>query len=427
MLSRKSAFAYFLALFSIIFFQEVQPIHAVPEEAVRPETGYISDSRYVNAFFGFSLPLPHAEFSDFVFPTTGKFHFLLGLKQERKNLTTFIISATPISGDAAEEVRKAAAGPDKRQIKQAEIGGKEFWIAASMEKSPVGKQHAFTFATSMAGYTLQFVLLSFDAKLAGELRRSIESISFFDPAEAKVLAGDNARLFPVRREEMPVIPASSAQIAQLDPGVASGNTYTNRALGFSFQFPEGWVLSDKETQQKVMEAGHQAAYGNDPMAAREHETFQQCSRNLLWATQHPAGSRMEQLNPLIVIMAFDSGCLPGVHLPKSISDTESLRRLGTQFMTVLSGTPFLGNGQNSINAFMLQNRLMISLSSAFKVTAQKKQPLNVFTSIILTEENDYWVAWMFMNGSQAGLEDLKKSIRIIFASPISATEQIKPI
>ena len=121
------------------------------------------------------------------------------------------------------------------------------------------------------------------------------------------------------------------------------------------------------------------------------------------------------MNPLIGIMAFDSGCLGGAHLPKALGDTESLRRLGTQLMTVLDGTPFIGNGQNSIKAFMLQNHLMINISSAFKVAAPKeKQPLEVFTSIILTEKRDYWVAWVFMNDSQAGLEDLKKNIRIMF-------------
>jgi hypothetical protein len=45
----------------------------------------------------------------------------------------------------------------------------------------------------MNGYTLQFIVLAFDAKLGDELRRSIESISFFDPAQAKALAGSNAR------------------------------------------------------------------------------------------------------------------------------------------------------------------------------------------------------------------------------------------
>lgn len=83
------------------------------EEAVRPETGYISDSGYINAFFGFSLPLPQAEFSEWVLPTTEQSHFLLGLKHEHKNLTTLMVSATPISGDATDEVRKAAAGPKK--------------------------------------------------------------------------------------------------------------------------------------------------------------------------------------------------------------------------------------------------------------------------------------------------------------------------
>lgn len=243
----------------------------------------------------------------------------------------------------------------------------------------------------------------------------------------KVLAGNNARIFPVKTESTSSTLVSPTHIAQLTPGVVSGNTYTNDTLGFSFQFPAGWIVADKATQDKVVEAGHEFAYGNDPAAAREHEVAKECGRILLSTTQYPEGTKTDEVNPLVAIMAFDSDCLPGVHVPSSTTDREAIRQLGVQMSRSLSGTPFIGKGQNTLRAFMLQNRLMLDLSSEFKADVPKsKQPLDIYTSVIFTEDNNYWVAWMFMQSSQSGLDELRKNIKIAFAPSTSATGQSKP-
>jgi hypothetical protein len=273
--------------------------------------------------------------------------------------------------------------------------------------------HTLVYATAMSGYTLRFMVVSFDRKLAKELRHCIESITFIDPAQARIFAGSNARLFPARPEGAPVPTVSATHIARLKPGVVSGNTYTNDTLGFSFQFPAGWVVADKATQDKVVEAGHRLAYGNDQAAAREHETAQECGRILLWATQYTEGTKTDEVNPLVAIIAFDSSCLPGVHMPNSTSDGEAIRQLGVQITRSLSGTPFIGKGQKRVSAFLLQNRMMLDLSTGFEVNVPtRKQPLDIFSSVIFTEGNNYWVMWLLMNGSQSGLDDLRRSIAL---------------
>lgn len=268
----------------------------------------------------------------------------------------------------------------------------------------------------MDDYVLQLTLVSFDAKLADALQRDIQSISFVGPSQAKALAGSNARLFHVTTNGPSNSPVTPSHIGQLSPGVFSGNTYRNESLGFSFQFPAGWALADKNTQEKIVQAGHELAYDNDPAAAREHSVAEQCSKRLLWASKYPEGTKTDEINPLIAIVAFDSDCLPGVVLPTSLNDTEAIRHVGTEMSRALSGTPFLGKGQNSLKAFMLQNRLMFDLSSTFKVEVpNRKEPWDVFTSIIFTEENSYWVMWIFEDGSQSGLDGLRNDIKIAFA------------
>jgi hypothetical protein len=419
----KSTIAVAGVFLSLFIFQAGPLTQSAPESAPIPETGYVSDSQYVNAL----LPLPpDAGFRDFALPKMGNYHQLFGVQTQRRGLTTFSVSATQSTGAPADEARKAAAGVKRASVKKIEIGGRDFWKSESEGQSRAGTLHTLIYATAMSGYTLQFMCVSFDGQLTKELRHSIESITFVDPAQAKVLAGRDARLFPAKTEGVTTPTISATHIGQLKLGVVSGNTYTNDTLGFSFQFPSGWVVADKATQDKVVEAGHRVMYGNDSAAAREHEIAQECSRILLSATQYPEGTKTDEVNPLIAIMAFDSACLPGVHLPNSTSDGDAIRQLGVNITRSLSGTPFIGKGQNTIRAFMLQDRIMLDLSSGFKVNVPtREQPLDVFTSIIFTENNDYWVMWLFMIGSQSELDELRKNIGIAFARSDSASDRTK--
>src|ERR1700722_6753262 len=266
----KSAVACVGVLLFLLSFQTVPLAQTVSEPASTPETGYVSDSRYFNAFFGFLLPLPQdADFRDFALPSKGNFHSVFGLQSQRKGLTALTVSAAQVTSSPTDDARKAAAGVKGASVKRVQIGGKEFWKSESEDNGRSGSMHTVIYASPMNGYTLQFTVISFDGKLAKELRHCIESITFFDPAQAKVLAGNNPRLLPAKAESVPTPTISATHIAQLKLGVVSGNTYTNDALGFSFQFPSGWVVADKATQDKVVEAGHQFAYGNDPSAIRE--------------------------------------------------------------------------------------------------------------------------------------------------------------
>jgi hypothetical protein len=397
----------------------------LPDTGTTLETGYVSDFRYINAFFGSMLPLPHdADFHELPIPSDGNSHFVFGLQAQRKGLTVLWVQAIKARGSPTDEAQKAAAGPKGNRTKRIEIGTREFWKAESEEKSRAGKMHNVTYATAMSGYTLQFTVLAFDAKLGDELLRSIESIPFFDPAQAKALAGSNARQFPGKPQGTSTALATATHIGQLKLGVVSGNTITNDTLGFSFQFPAGWVLADKTTQENVVKAGHQFAWGNDLAAAREHEVLERCSKILFWATKYPEGTKTDEINPLIAILAFDSACFPGVDLPKSTEDTDGIRQVAIQISRSLSGTPFIGKGRHSVSAFTLQTRLLVDLSSAFQVEAPtRRQPVDVFTSIILTQANGYWVMWMFMNGSQSGLDELKRDIKFAFAPSVSGTGQ----
>jgi hypothetical protein len=394
-----------------------------------PEIGYVSPEKYTNAFFGFSLPLPQdSALREFRISFKDDGHFLFGLQSQKVStgffgpsakLAIFTVTAKQSGNTSPEEVRKAASGPKRKGTTKIEIGGREFWKSESQEKGAGGRLRSVAYATSFNGYVLQFNIESFDDKLTDKLQHSIESITFFDPAKAAEMAGSGSVAYdpPVPRDGSEAAVPSSKRIGSLSPGLVKGNTYVNDALGIHYEFPDGWVVNDEATQNRVMEAGHQFAWGNSPGAAREHEAFQQCARVLLFTTKYPAGTKGDEMNPLIVIMAMDPECSPGARFPTSIDERDAIKQIAQQMIHSFAGTPFIPKGKTSVRAFMVQAHLMLEFSGDFTVNVPgQAAPKSIFTSFAVTEARDYWIAWGFMSDSQAGLQELKNT-KIEFASP----------
>lgn len=111
---------------------------AFAQSETKPEIGYISDSRYINPFFGFVLPLPQdTDLHDLTLPSHGNYHFLFGMQAQQKGgLTALSVSASEIKSNGQDEARKTAAGPKGLSVKRIEIGGRQFWKAESEEKTP---------------------------------------------------------------------------------------------------------------------------------------------------------------------------------------------------------------------------------------------------------------------------------------------------
>ena len=388
-----------------------------PSVAV-PEVGFISPEKYTSAFFGFSLPLPQdSAFHGFQPPSGGANHSLFGMQAQKNGLTALIIVATQMNDASAEQARKAASEPKAQNVKKTEVDGKTFWKGESQNKSPAGKMWSITYAAPINGYLLKFHIVSFDEKLVEVLQHCIESAKFFDPAKAKEMAGSNSRAYnPLAPlSPNPLVPPSSNRIGLLGGGVVSGNTYKHDALGFTYEIPAGWVFNDKAIQDKVMEAGHQFAWGDSPSVANEHAAFQQCARVLLMATKFPEGTKTDGYNPLISVIAVDSACSPGAHFPVSIDDDDAIKKIAQQLVRMFAGTPFVSKETNSLKAAVLQGHVMIDFSGSFQVKPpDSTAPLDLYTSIDVTQLNDFWVAWAFASGTQSGLQEMKKT-KIVFA------------
>jgi hypothetical protein len=158
---------------------------ATGSQSLKPESGFVSQGKYVNAFFGFSLTLPQIEgIRDFTLPSKDEYHFLFGVQAQLHNMTVLTVNARQKSNISEEDARKAVADLGGPSPKQVTIGGKGFWKSTSVERSSDGKMHIVHYAAGINGYLLEVSVLSFDSELTKKLEESVESISFFDPAKA---------------------------------------------------------------------------------------------------------------------------------------------------------------------------------------------------------------------------------------------------
>ncbi len=382
-----------------------------------PERAYISATAYTNAFFGFSLTLPHGvPFRQWAVPSADSTQrFLFGVQVElikgafspHAAASVMEIMCKQAGEESAEEAQKFVAG--KKNLKATHIGiaGRDFWKSEAEENGKAGKMHSINYAAPLGEYAVEFVIASFDSKLTGQLERSIESISFFDPSRAEEMAGPDSHLYD----------PSGGHIAKLHDGIVWSNTYTNDALGFTYEFPTGWIVADEATRIKVVESGHQAAYGDDPSSAQEHAFIQKCARYPLMVIRYPEGTKREGVNPLIALMLIDPACFPAdFRFPSSLDNRERIAELSKAILSLLANAPFFGNGKNSVSAASDGDRVWIDLSSTANVEIPGTAPIAVFTVMAITEVRDYWVAWMFMAGSQNELDQLKRT-PIFFSSP----------
>lgn len=395
-----------------------------PTSPLLPESSYVSKQAYTNAFFGFTLPLPpHRAFQPVDLSASQKQfeHFLFGAEYRERGQSTLLISAKQAAGDVYEEAKRAAATGNKKGLEALNIGGKLFWKNQSEDKTAAGKLRSLHYTASMGGYILDVLLISYDQKVTEDLKHSIESLRFFDPARARDVAGPNAEAYLPSAARLRLA-SSQNRIATLDPGIASGRVYTNRYLGFSYQIPADWSTGDEPTQQHIQEVGHRYIFGNDPHADQEHQAAERCNRMLLFATKYPEDRKQnDDFNPLIAITATDPTCFPApVKFPTSIHDQETIQNLGRAVVQSFRGTPFMMTGVTKLRALDVAGRVFIEIPTTGAVRLPDSKLLRkVYMSLVITSLKDYWVCWLFESDSQSGLEQLKQT-PITFARSASA-------
>jgi len=186
---------------------------------------------------------------------------------------------------------------------------------------------------------------------------------------------------------------------KIDPGIVSGNVYSNAELNFSYDLPAEWHVVDPARYEKRIETGHQNAFGDEPEAAREHERTWQCMRTLLWVLKAPEGSKadVDRTTPLLFIGAADPGCFKGHSFPTSLDDAAAVEDIETAF----SDDQLFSGEKKKIRAYQEQGHVVLEM------TGPIGNPAQMYGTIRLASAGDYWLFWMLVSDSEEELGALK--------------------
>jgi hypothetical protein len=214
--------------------------------------------------------------------------------------------------------------------------------------------------------------------------------------------------------------AGSGGIAQLDDGTVSGDTYHNPELGFRYQFPHGWVVNDKATQEKAIAARHQFVWGDDTSAKREHKAMRQCTKSLLFVTRYPQEMRSVVFNPQALLIAADPKCAPGVSFPSTVKDREAIQRIANQLWIYFKTPAIMSKNPARVRVFENAGRVMLEISQSFISSTDELGTSTVqdfSSSVLLMQARDYWVMWMFMADGEIELDQLRATKIFFDAAP----------
>lgn len=166
------------------------------------ERGYLSSAAYTNSFFGFKLTIPPGvEFQEL---RTKKDlpqgeRFLFGLHSLQGGVTGFVITAERSVGAGDEMAKRAVMRTTEnaaQNLQKKTIGGREFWKGSHSESTSNGLLSRASYAAALNGYVLDFYVSSRNREIFTKLCEAIEAMQFFDPANAKEIAGDGSVAFP---------------------------------------------------------------------------------------------------------------------------------------------------------------------------------------------------------------------------------------
>lgn len=175
------------------FAQSASPTPAA--QAVVPETGFVADDRYTNAFFGFLLPLPkdawlgQGAYLPEVEKTLAKVplrHVLYLVQSRGFDGTILAVIADECRGASVEDAKKAL--PDVRPPESLQIGGKQFWKNRYVEEKVEGPLpflppsrsplRSYRYATALNGYVLEIDVFSDRSDVLNDYVRRIYWLGF---------------------------------------------------------------------------------------------------------------------------------------------------------------------------------------------------------------------------------------------------------
>lgn len=202
---------------------------------------------------------------------------------------------------------------------------------------------------------------------------------------------------------------ASGQVSQLSKGTLSGNNYHNPDLGIRYEFPKGWAVNDPT---RIIKLEHQFVWEEDKLGKGDSKAAAQCSKKLLFVSEHPDGMQTNEYDPMASLIAVDAECLPGTAFPVSANDHGQIQSVADQVIIHLRPPTLLSKTLAQIRAFNNGGRVMLEISRSLTLdttSPQRRNVQNIKSSMLVMQAKQYWVIWTFACADDRNLDKMRAS------------------
>ena len=396
------------------------PAHNAPQELLLPESGYLSDAKYTNTFFGFGLDLPISTQGHLVkLPLMPeRQHALLAIAYQdgdrsgsltinaidpREGLDAFstqqqqqrITRATDPTQNGTPQ-NQPQIGPQGTLIApQPQLGIPQFRLPTERFHSSLrhsGEKYTALYWTQIKDYRVGVLISTNDKDFLQKARQAMANVHFYCVADDGTLATKDGKLVTPEGEqyEGPTVPTWRADAAiqsdsglAIPPGEVAEGVYRNSDLGLQHELPKGW---------DVLPARNGGNPPADLSTLREFEFLHACSRTLLRLQQSVSGEAPGNARqPLIVLRALDPTCL-SMRTPSAPGETKIAEEVGVSLETL---TEF---GQVASHELVsISDQLFMVFHGTIAVPAEGEQlGQRMSQTMFATSHNKMLLVWSFM-------------------------------
>ncbi len=416
-----------------------------PHEPILPESGYLSNSTYINVFFGFALDLPipaqgnlvklplmperqHALLAiahqdgdrtgsltiDAIEPREGLEGF--SAKQQQQKLNARSPGTVQTGAQSEPQLQPGPGGT--LAAPQPRLASPQFQFPAGRFHSSerhTGEKYTATYWMEIKGYRVGVLVATNDKVFLQKARQAMSGVRFYCTADDGTLATKQGD--PVTPEgelyEGPTVPTWLADVAiqtnrglAIPPGEIAEGVYRNPALGLQYELPQGWETLPTHN------GGNPPA---DPSSLREFEFLHACSRTLL-RIRHPVSSDTGGAShqPMIVLRALDPACL-ALRTPVALSDTRAAEEVGVSLETLQEFGQVASHELVSVSG-----HLFLVFHGTIAAPAEGEQlAQRMSQTIFATNYNKMLLVWSFMAPTAGELATMPAGgIRLDGSEPI---------
>ncbi len=380
-----------------------------------PDEGLLSNYRYCNAFFGFSIDLP-ADAALRPIPSSNPADGSIALLEtigSSPHRSVMAISAYP-SGDKGPNARlllrrelddELTIGVEELHgLTKTSIAGHPFFYYETRRGID---QHAI-YATDLDGYALRFVAAGRDPKVLQQLEAAVTHIRFFPPESISDYAGVGAQPY-----SGPAIPSHLVEELKSDPparkladGNVSGNVYENAFLGFGYELPKNWHYGTEAAIMPAVEQSREHNYDRPAVSPSQRALLKSCERTLVSAWRkmpEETGQIAYEDFGEVTISAMSLACFPNVKFPDVHDGKDSM----SDFMVAYGlGHPIIQDMKGA-RAFEHDGRMFILMDGTVAYHEDGDAlSRRVSVALALTRQRDYVVSFFFAAPHEAELHEL---------------------